>query len=316
MSARLAVRDLHRSRGDRTVLANLSFELGAGRILALVGANGAGKTSLLRVLGGLDRPQRGAVELDGRPVGELRGEDRARLVCAIASTEPPGWMDFRSLRRLFSVCYPRWSEKAFDRLRSRLDVPPWRRYRELSRGQCARATAAFAIAAHPDLLLLDEPLANIDPAARDEVVTAIVEAVADTGMSVVVSTHELDEILRIADRVLLLRRDASAAQGEVEALIERFRRIELSHLGRTGRPLPKGMAVIDTRDDGAVIVDTEPDPALLRQRVESCFHGAHSMSIRSMSLREILLTIDHHEELDPQGRGEPEPAVVGQEGRR
>jgi ABC-type sulfate/molybdate transport systems ATPase subunit len=208
MGAVLKLADLRHRRGTREVLAIEHLELAAGERLAVLGPNGAGKTTLLRLLAGLETASAGSVEIAGTPVTEGDYELRRQIGYA---TQRPGLLS-TSARR--NVELPlRWrgvnrSERRQMALGAlnRLGVAHLaeRRAATLSGGEAQRVNLARALAIEPDLLLLDEPAASLDPDARRRFLDDLEVALADRSVTVVHVSHRADEALRLADRVAIL----------------------------------------------------------------------------------------------------------------
>jgi ABC-2 type transport system ATP-binding protein len=216
----ISVRHATRRFGDRVAVEDLTFDVRAGEVFGLLGPNGAGKTTTLRMIGGLIPASSGRIEVDGqafarRTEGALRG--RIGFL-----TETPGLWDQLSVRdnlqvyaRLFSVREPdlavRRSLRLFDLWDRRDD-----RVALLSKGMKQKLALARALVHDPEIVLLDEPTANLDP-QMSRTVRDLLKDLRAQGRAVVVSTHNLDEIERLADRVALISRRLIAA-GEPAAL--------------------------------------------------------------------------------------------------
>ncbi|MFC0439090.1 ABC transporter ATP-binding protein [Kutzneria buriramensis] len=210
----LAVEGLGKRYRRKVALRDCSFELPAGRVSALVGMNGAGKTTLLSVLAGLLPPTEGRVRL---PAGERR--------IAFVAQEKPLYRHFsvRDMLRLGSKLNTVWDQqRALDWL-ARFDVPLDRPCGKLSGGQQAQVSFAVAIGSRPSVLLLDEPLSNLDPLARREVVKELLSAVVDTDMTVLMSTHVVAELSGVADHLLLLGDGELVLSGDVDDLLAAHR---------------------------------------------------------------------------------------------
>nr|WP_052479242.1 ATP-binding cassette domain-containing protein [Kibdelosporangium sp. MJ126-NF4]CEL23142.1 putative ABC transporter ATP-binding protein [Kibdelosporangium sp. MJ126-NF4]CTQ90280.1 putative ABC transporter ATP-binding protein [Kibdelosporangium sp. MJ126-NF4] len=196
--------------GDTWALWDCAFELKPGQVTALVGANGAGKSTLLSVLSGLVAPDTGTVDISGR--------------VAFVAQDKPLYKNFTAaeMLRLTRHLNKVWDQDRAERwLRTfgvRLDRPCGR----LSTGQQAHVALAMAIAARPDLLLLDEPLSNLDPLVRREVTGELLAEVADTEMTLVLSTHVVAELGGVAENLLLLANGKLLLSGETDALLSRY----------------------------------------------------------------------------------------------
>jgi ABC-2 type transport system ATP-binding protein len=193
-------------------LRDCTFNLPAGRVAALVGSNGAGKTTLLSVLAGLLAPTEGSAL--------VRGPDGPHRVSFVAQDKPV-YRQFtaRDMLRVGAKLNRVWDADRAENWLHRFEIPLDRRCGKLSGGQRTQVAFAVAIGARPDVLLLDEPLANLDPLARKEVTQQLLGEVADTGMTVVLSTHILPELGGVADHLLLLSRGRLLIDGDVDDVV-------------------------------------------------------------------------------------------------
>jgi ABC-2 type transport system ATP-binding protein len=217
----LQVRGLTKAFAGRKVLENVSFELQRNSVSVLLGSNGTGKSTLLRCLVGLLKPDAGDVRIlrrdplrHSRTVHELVG-----YVPDEADACP--WMTAPELFEFLRVQYRRWSVKKVRDLSERLSLPATARIGSMSRGEAAKTMLVAALAAQPRLLLLDEPFARLAPPVREEVLGVFLEEAPLTGGAVLLATHDLEVAGRAADRVLLLDGGRIAQDVEVEALLAR-----------------------------------------------------------------------------------------------
>ncbi|MFI9385201.1 ABC transporter ATP-binding protein [Kutzneria sp. NPDC052558] len=210
----LAVQGLGKRYGRKTALRDCSFELPVGRVSALVGMNGAGKTTLLSVLAGVLPPTEGSVRLPG-PDSRI----------AFVAQDKPLYRQFsvRDMLTMGSKLNRVWDQqRALDWL-ARFDIPLERTCGKLSGGQQAQVSFAVAIGSRPSVLLLDEPLSNLDPLARREVIKELLAAVVDTEMAVLLSTHVVAELGGVADHLLLLADGRLVLSGDVDEMLAEHR---------------------------------------------------------------------------------------------
>ncbi|MFG1713479.1 ABC transporter ATP-binding protein [Micromonospora sp. NPDC049203] len=221
-------RDLSRRYGTVWALRECSFALPANRVVALVGANGAGKSTLLSIIAGTLAATGGTVLVRGRQVVRGGSADGGSRVAILAQDKP--------LYRDFTVSdmlrFGRSTNRVWDQRRAlswldRFAVPLDRRCGKLSGGQRAQVALAVALGSRPAVLLLDEPLANLDPLARVEVTGELLAEVADDDMTVVLSTHIVAELSGVGDHLLLLDAGRPVLTGDVEELLD-------SHVRLTG----------------------------------------------------------------------------------
>ena len=208
--------------GSTWALRECSLAIPAGHVAALVGPNGAGKTTLLNLAVGLTVPSAGGVTV---LAGRVAGSPAALDGIAFVAQDTPLYKNMsaadllhltRNLNRSFDHDY------AEARL-GELDIPLSRRAGKLSGGQQAQLALTLALARRPRLLVLDEPMAMLDPIARHDFMASVMMAAADDGVSVVLSSHVLAELERVADYLILMSRGRVQMAGEVDDLLARHR---------------------------------------------------------------------------------------------
>jgi ABC-2 type transport system ATP-binding protein len=212
--------NLSKLYGKTLALDQCSLTVDEGRIVALVGPNGAGKTTLLHLAVGLLCPTSGELSVLGHT--PMDGE---ALDVGFVAQETPLYDDFTAMDHLtmadrlndrFDV------EEAIERLTS-LDIPLDRKVEKLSGGQRAQIALTLAIAKRPALLLLDEPVANLDPLARREFLQVLVSAVAESQMTVVLSSHLITDLERVCDYLIVLNRGRVQVAGDIDEILETHR---------------------------------------------------------------------------------------------
>ncbi|MFL5381184.1 MAG: ABC transporter ATP-binding protein [Longimicrobiaceae bacterium] len=214
----LRTRGLSRRLGSFS-LRDVSLTVPAGAVYGLLGPNGAGKTTTLRLVMGLLRPDAGEVEVAG--IDALRHGAEARGKVGYVPERPavPDWMTAGRAMRHHAVFYSGWDAAYAAELARRLGVDPARRVRQLSKGEAARLSLLLALAHRPPVLLLDEPTDGLDAVARRTLTELLLEYVADSGASVLVSSHLVHELERFADWVGVMDGGRLVA----ETPLERFR---------------------------------------------------------------------------------------------
>jgi ABC-2 type transport system ATP-binding protein len=188
----------------------------------LVGPNGAGKTTLLHLAVGLATPTAGAmVVLDGLPPGSP--EALARVAFVAQDTPLYGNLSVDDTLRFVACLAPRWDDRAARTRLSDLGIPLDHKVGRLSGGQRAQVALAVALARHPELLILDEPVARLDPLARHEFMSALMTAIAEEGISVVFSSHVVSELERVCDYLIVLSSGQVQISADAESLIASHR---------------------------------------------------------------------------------------------
>ena len=218
MSTALETTGLGKRYGRTWALRDCTLRLPTGRVAALVGPNGAGKTTLLHLAVGLLRPDAGSVQVLGRTPAADR-ELLARV--GFVAQDAPLYADFTvpDLLTMGRKLSRRWdSELASNRL-ERLRIPFDRKVGKLSGGQRAQVALALALAKRPELLLLDEPVASLDPLARREFLSGLMGAVADDGTTVLLSSHLVADLERVCDYLIVLQEAQVQVLGAVDDLL-------------------------------------------------------------------------------------------------
>lgn len=246
-------------------LRDCSLAIPAGRVTALVGPNGAGKTTLLSLAAGLLRPTSGQLTvLDGL----TPGSDAARAGIGFVAQDAPLYrhLPAGAMLRVAGNLNPGWDdERATSRL-AKVGIPVGKKVGALSGGQRAQLALTIALAKRPKLLILDEPLASLDPLARHDFMASLMSAVAEDELTVVFSSHVVTELQRIADYLVVLNQGRLQVAGAVDELLARHRVL----LGPSDKQVPDAcrFAVVQSSVAGAqasLLVRTttagEPGPA-------------------------------------------------------
>ena len=209
--------------GSTWALRDCSVEVPAGSVTALVGPNGAGKTTLLKLAVGLTRPSAGTVEVLGCVPRDDERELMPRL--GFVAQDHPLHMGF-SVAETLKVgrrLNPGWNDEiALERI-ARLRLPLDRKVGELSGGQQAQVALTLALAKQPEVLLLDEPVASLDPLARREFLNSVMEAVAERAMTVVLSSHIVTDLERVCDHVVILSDSRPLLIGAIDDVVASHR---------------------------------------------------------------------------------------------
>jgi len=250
MNPIVSARGLAKRFGKTTVLEGFDCQLASGRVTVLLGENGAGKSTLLRMMLGLLRPDGGELVVLGLDPVRSSGELRTRVGYVPDQPDHPLWLTPRELYRFLAPQYPRWNAGRAEELARDWEVPLDRPFKALSRGQAARAELAAALAQSPELLLLDECFAGLDPLARRDLLAGFLAVRAEQEITTLIVSHDLDVAARVADDVLVLRDGRTHAAGTLaevlgdqgaptrvtRRLLELLERPEAALGAREGRP--------------------------------------------------------------------------------
>lgn len=205
---------------------SLSLELRAGTIVGLLGPNGAGKSTCLKMMIGNLRPTFGAVSIFGLDV--LAEGPRVRSQIGYVPEDPwlYPWMTVRQLIRFAASMYESWDAAAAEDYLVQFGLPSERRIRDLSRGMRVKAALLVALAHRPRLLILDEPMSGLDPLARDELIEILVSSRSRETECILLSSHQIDDVTRLADEVMILYAGKQLVHSSIDDLVERTKRVE------------------------------------------------------------------------------------------
>ena len=216
---------LTRWYGERPALLDLTLEVPRGSVFALLGRNGAGKTTALRCLLGLQRPTRGRAEVLGMDAADLPPEARARIGFVAEGQTLVAWMKAGMLGEFQRDTVPGFDEAVYRSHLERLGIDPSQRVKHLSRGQRAQVALALALAPSPELVILDDPAMGLDPVVRREFLEVMIELVQQEGRTVLFTSHVLADVERVADHVAILHQGVLRVSGPVDDVKERIVRV-------------------------------------------------------------------------------------------
>lgn len=235
-----------RRYGSKWALQDCSLALPAGRLVALIGPNGAGKSTLLNMIVGLTVPTVGAIiVLDGHAPGSLAALDGIGFVAQdMPLYRNLSVSDMIHLTRNLNVTF---DTAAVRKRLANLGINEKQKAGKLSGGQQAQLALSLALARHPQLLVLDEPTAPLDPLARHDFMASVMTAMADEGISVVLSSHMIAELERVADHLVLISNGRVRVDGSVEDLVAEHRLITSPSAHADDNP---GWEVIESSSTG------------------------------------------------------------------
>jgi ABC-2 type transport system ATP-binding protein len=205
----------------KLALDSLDLQIRRGGIHALVGANGAGKSSLFRLLLGFETPTSGSARLLGCDSRSLTPAIRARVGFVNDEHTLPPWMKVAELAAMQRGLYPQWNEERYVNVLGNFNVAPSQSIRQLSRGERAGVSLAMALAQSPELLILDEPTLGLDVVAKRKILASLTASSFDGDATVVYCSHQMDEIERLADHMIVMERGKLLADATPSVLCER-----------------------------------------------------------------------------------------------
>lgn len=217
----ISIRNLSKSFKPQQVLHQLDWKVEAGSIVGLLGRNGAGKSTLMECLLGLRDGDAGSeVRLFGEDINHLSDATKAKIGYVPQASDLFEWLTPRQMLAYFKALYTRWNDAKVDALMQRWELPYDKITSKFSGGQKQRLSIIRALAHDPQLLILDEPVASLDPAARRDFLREIVDSVMDQNTTIVFSTHILSDLERVAMKVAFLSKGKIVHQQMLDDLME------------------------------------------------------------------------------------------------
>ena len=279
-------------------LDNIDLALPTGSVMGFIGANGAGKSTCLRILMGLIHQDQGKVTVLGAdmPREQVRAKRDIGYVSEDMRLYQAATLEWHM--RFIASVYPTWDETYALQLAQRFDLKPVQKIKGLSHGQRVKAALLLVLARRPKLLVLDEPTTGLDPVARQEVLGALMEALADEERTILFSSHNTLDIEQISDQITFIDRGRIIDSADKESFLERWRRLRLDLPTTTPLPTMAGTVAVNRSGRTTVITTRQYEPALLA----SLQHiGAQVLGNESLSLEEIFVA-------DVQSRREGVPS--------
>jgi len=273
-------------------LHDLDLAVPAGSVFALLGPNGAGKSTTIKVLMNLLRPGSGEARVLGVDSRRLGESERAKIGYVSENQQLPLWMTVRQLLDYCRPFYPAWDVALERKLLVQFDLPEERKLKHLSRGMLMKSALLSSLAYRPKLLVLDEPFSGLDPLVREELVHGLLEISELGEWSVFISSHDIEEVERLADRIAVLEAGRLDFAESTDALLGRFRRIEVSLGGSAvgSGDSPASWLEMDRKGGLLRFVECRYDREATERACSERFPEA-SVEARPMTLREIFIVL-------------------------
>jgi ABC-2 type transport system ATP-binding protein len=281
--------NLRKAFGEKQVLQDMSFGISPGDVIGVLGKNGAGKTTLLELMLGFTAPTAGAVRIFGHESYSLPGDIKARVGFVPQQDELLDQLTVADQLLVIASFYRRWDSALIDRLCSEWGVNVNARIKSMSVGERQKLSILLAFGHKPDLLILDEPVASLDPIARRQFLEQLLTLSTDEKRAIVFSSHIVSDIERLANRIWILKDGRLDWQGDLDSLKESIVRL---HIRGAGPELPAFQipGVLNARRDGAfataVVRDWTPEAQ------EALEKGASvQIEVEALGLEEIFVEL-------------------------
>jgi ABC-2 type transport system ATP-binding protein len=224
----IQVDQLRKSYGTKDVLRGIDLAIEPGTVLGLLGANGSGKTTLIKCALGLLRPTTGSVRVFGENSWDLSAAAKARLGYVPQEVTSYSWMRVRQVIAYTAAFYPRWNHAFVSKLCDQWHIPLEDRIGALSTGQLQTVGIVLALGHQPELLVLDEPVASLDPSVRRQFLRTLLDLLQDQHQSILFSTHITSDLERVAQRVAILGEGKIRFHGDLDDLKDRVKRLRIT----------------------------------------------------------------------------------------
>lgn len=276
--------------GGAAALHDVSFELPAGAVLGVFGPNGAGKTTLLQCVAGLRAPAVGTISIGAVSSANRALIEQGAVTFVSEAIRLPDDMTLHALLRWVAPLHARWNRALAQSLIERFQLDAARRINAFSRGEYMKAALVCALAANPEVLILDEPFAGIEVATRDAIVRGVVAAASETGMTVMLASHDVDEVATLLTHASVLVSGALHVFGSTESIGERFSRITMVGSDEQLRTFSSEQRWHSVERSGRMVrvvadaIHTPIDGPMLERR----YADVTSVAVEPLSLRDVV----------------------------
>jgi ABC-2 type transport system ATP-binding protein len=275
--------------GSRQVLKNIDLSIYRGRVVGLLGKNGAGKTTLIKCAMGLLKVTSGQVRLFGEDPWTMSGETKARLGYVPQKVDLYDWMRVRQMIAYIAAFYPKWNHPLTTSLVSQWELNPEDSIGKLSEGQRQKLGLILAMGHEPELLVLDEPAASLDPQARRSFLATVIDIASNENRTVVLSTHLTSDLERVASDIVLVKDGVVDYAGPMDELKDSVKTLRL--VGRDKLPAKfdiPGVLSCENTSREALLTLRGVNPDLIR-KLETQYNA--EIEVRDLNLEDIFVEV-------------------------
>jgi ABC-2 type transport system ATP-binding protein len=283
----IVARGLIKTYGKTVAVDGLDLSIPPGMTFGLLGPNGAGKSSLIRMLVGLAEPDAGKIEILGRDAGRRNVDLKQRIGYVPELATMYRWMRVGELIRFVASFYPRWDGPLCDELLSLFELPGDRKVKQLSKGMTSKLGLLLALSSRAEVLILDEPTSGLDPLVRDEFLDGVLRTQSGADRTVLFSSHHVDEVERIADRVGIMAAGRLIFTEDIATLRDRVRQVRfvIDDGCLPTQPPPQTLWEHINRREWSLTVYPY-DPAIIGQIIDS--NPVRDAEVIDLTLEEIF----------------------------
>jgi len=287
------VQDLRLSFQNFEVLRGLNLKVSRGSAMALLGENGAGKTSSLRSLVNIYQADSGSGHILGHELGYDDPDLFQKIGYVSENQDLPFHWTMTQFLKYLRPQYPTWDQDFCETLLEEFELPMNRKIGNFSRGMMMKASLVSSMAYHPELLILDEPFSGLDVLVREELIDAILELMDGGDWTILLSSHDVHEVERLCDSVTVLDQGQAVISESLEALQARFRRwnIHCREATEATNFPPDWLLVEQLSEHNWSFVETQHESSLSREKIAKIFGPLDGEESHALSLKEIYLTL-------------------------
>jgi ABC-2 type transport system ATP-binding protein len=261
--------------GQKCVVDSVNLHIPQGSVYGLLGRNGAGKSTIIKMLLGMVRPSYGRAELFGEDAAELKPQTRARIAYLAEGHPLYRWMKIADAVQFTRSFYPQFNDKLLTQILDHFELSPKAKIRRLSNGQRAQVSLALAVAQEPELLILDDPTLGLDTVVRRDFLESVIQIIQSKGRTILFSSHILGDVERVADRIGVLVDGVLRVDCPTDHFKESVKKVVLDFNGRPPE-FPDCHGMVSRRQVGTKI-----------ELVVVGFNGEHQRLADSLSPRSI-----------------------------
>ena len=271
--------------GDTTVVDNLTLEIPQGNFLGLIGANGAGKSTTLKMRAGMLDQSSGTAEILGTKIEDLEPSHLSRIGYVPESHQIYRWMTIAETVWFCKKLNSRWNDKTCSELLKLFRLDTSKKVRSLSKGMLTKLGLALAISHDPEILLLDEPMSGLDPIARDEFLDGVLRTVSDMNCTVILSSHSIDDVQRMSDSIGLIHQGRLLMHRPTEEVLQETKRIRFV-LDEDGCPPVLESTVFTKNENREWFITVSGFSQLMLEKLNHNQHVRH-IEVQDLSLEEV-----------------------------
>jgi ABC-2 type transport system ATP-binding protein len=292
MNNAIETRELTKRFGKNAAVQSLNLTVPEGSIFAFLGPNGAGKTTTIKTLMNIIKPTQGTSRILGVDSEKLGPKEFAQIGYVSENQEMPEWMTVKQFLNYCRQMYSTWDDKFCKDLIEQFNLPLKQKLKSVSRGMKMKAALVSSLAYRPKLLIFDEPFSGLDPLVRDEFISGVLNITEDKNWTIFISSHDIDEVERLADWVGIIDRGQLKVVEQAEVLQNRFRQIELT----LTEPIdvkyifPENWYLPQQQGRSIHFIESRYDPQKSDAYIRNIFPNCSNIEVSGISLREIFVT--------------------------